>query len=234
MPPLEAKAAKGIGQLADNGMLVSSLQAALSRADTNVRTVPLLVRQLAAQDAWREFVFADRPEKVHRWKAADFRRFVESPRPAGCGTPLYVLERLLRDTDAWLVFLELTRGEPGAPEGNQNNTSGVNQYSGEERTNCDNITVCPPADPAAPPPTGTSVAYTVRRLSRERPDLLARVEAGEMSANAAAIEAGFRERQLTIPADPRKAGRYLAKHFTSEQFSAMIDAAIDWRKEVGL
>jgi hypothetical protein len=50
---------------------------------------------------------------------------------------------------------------------------------------------------------GNSATYTIRRLKRDRPDLADRVVAGEMSANAAAIEAGFRRKptpldQLTV------------------------------------
>jgi hypothetical protein len=37
-------------------------------------------------------------------------------------------------------------------------------------------------------------AYTLERLMRERPELFAQVEAGKLSANAAAIEAGFRKK----------------------------------------
>jgi hypothetical protein len=37
--------------------------------------------------------------------------------------------------------------------------------------------------------------YTLRRLLRERPDLVERIERGEFSVNAAAIEAGFRKKQ---------------------------------------
>jgi hypothetical protein len=40
---------------------------------------------------------------------------------------------------------------------------------------------------------GTGRNYTLARLRRDRPDLAARVRAGELSANAAAIEAGFRK-----------------------------------------
>jgi hypothetical protein len=40
------------------------------------------------------------------------------------------------------------------------------------------------------PERGTSAAYTLARLRRENPKLAARVEAGEISANAAAIQAG--------------------------------------------
>ena len=42
---------------------------------------------------------------------------------------------------------------------------------------------------------GNSLDYTLRRLTRDRPDLLARYESGELSANAAAIEAGFRKKR---------------------------------------
>ena len=44
---------------------------------------------------------------------------------------------------------------------------------------------------------GTSKAYTVSRLKRDRPDLFEKVVAGELSANKAAIEAGFRRRSRT-------------------------------------
>jgi hypothetical protein len=36
--------------------------------------------------------------------------------------------------------------------------------------------------------------YDIARLERDRPDLAARVRANELSANAAAIEAGFRKK----------------------------------------
>jgi hypothetical protein len=47
---------------------------------------------------------------------------------------------------------------------------------------------------------GTSAAYLVARLKRDAPDLAAKVASGELSANAAAIEAGFRK-----PPSPLKA-----------------------------
>lgn len=43
---------------------------------------------------------------------------------------------------------------------------------------------------------GTKRDYTLARLHRDRPDLAQRVEAGELSANAAAIEAGFRKKPV--------------------------------------
>jgi len=57
-----------------------------------------------------------------------------------------------------------------------------------------NITFIPTEDNAR----GTSREYTVRRLKRDRPDLAAMVIGGAMSANAAAIEAGFRRRDTPV------------------------------------
>jgi hypothetical protein len=51
----------------------------------------------------------------------------------------------------------------------------------------------------SPEKRGTTAEYTLARLQRDRPDLTARVAAGEMSAHAAAIEAGFRQRTITVP-----------------------------------
>ena len=62
----------------------------------------------------------------------------------------------------------------------------------ETETNNDNIIVCLPA-PAPKPQQGTSLSYAVRRLSRERPDLLEKVKAGELTVHAAMVQAGFRK-----------------------------------------
>ena len=52
----------------------------------------------------------------------------------------------------------------------------------------------------------------LRRLARSRPDLLGRVETGELSPNAAAVEAGFRRPRKSIPVDSAEnAVRALAK-----------------------
>ncbi len=45
---------------------------------------------------------------------------------------------------------------------------------------------------------GTSREYTLRRLRRDRPELAEMVIGGKLSANAAAIEAGFRKRATPL------------------------------------
>jgi hypothetical protein len=83
------------------------------------------------------------------------------------------------------------------------------------------------------PQAGTSIGAVVRRFEKAaRHDeaiaaIYAELKAGRLSANAAAVAAGFRPKAITIPAVPAMAGRLLARHFTREQFSALVDAALD-------
>jgi hypothetical protein len=70
------------------------------------------------------------------------------------------------------------------------NPTGANQYGKPENGNFDNIKDSTLA------PTGTSKQYALRRLRKSRPDLHARVLAGELTCHAAMLEAGFR-RELT-------------------------------------
>lgn len=44
---------------------------------------------------------------------------------------------------------------------------------------------------------GTNPTYALKRLKRDRPDLFARVVAGDLSPHAAAVEAGFRRRMFS-------------------------------------
>lgn len=69
---------------------------------------------------------------------------------------------------------------------------------------------------------GTSKTYTVRRLRRDHPDLADRVEQGELSANAAAIEAGFGRRTKSIRVDdPASAARTLRTHMKPDQLAEL-------------
>jgi hypothetical protein len=57
-------------------------------------------------------------------------------------------------------------------------------------------------------------AYALARLTRDHPALAQRVQAGELSAHRAAIEAGFRHPTLTVPADDvMHAVRKLVAHY---------------------
>ncbi len=80
----------------------------------------------------------------------------------------------------------------------------------------DNITITPTTE------RGTEATYTLRRLKRDAPALAQRVLDGELSANAAAVEAGFRKKSITIKADPASAAQTIARHFDHDQVSELI------------
>jgi hypothetical protein len=71
---------------------------------------------------------------------------------------------------------------------------------------------------------GSTQPYTLARLDRDHPALAERVRAGELTPNAAAIQAGFRTRMLSVPLDPARAARILVKHLQPEQVKALIIA----------
>lgn len=78
----------------------------------------------------------------------------------------------------------------GAPKGNTN--------AARDKTTNSNTGRCKQRDDASKP-------GTLRRLARSRPDLLARIEAGELTVHAAAIEAGIRRPMRSVPVDSPEA-----------------------------
>lgn len=69
---------------------------------------------------------------------------------------------------------------------------------------------------------------TMRRLARSHPDLLARVESGELSAHAAAVQAGIRKPMRSIPVDtPDAAIRALLRVFTVTDLAQALGKAAE-------
>ena len=216
------------GVLAYNASKIGMLQSCLSSLDSSLGTVPNLIRDIEEGECWRIFKFPD--SDIVRWNAAEFRRFVEAPRPRGCETPIHVLEQALRGTDAWEVFLRLTRGAPGNP-------TGANQYTQGIRDIVTDSTEAPatiPISPEVPRPrqrdysreaaTGNSTSYTLRRLERSAPELLERVRTGELTPHGAAVKAGLAEPKITVPKHPERAARVLGRHFTGDRLNLLIEA----------
>lgn len=70
---------------------------------------------------------------------------------------------------------------------------------------------------------GTSPAYALRRLKRDNPELAEKVIGGKLSANAAAIEAGFRTKTITVPLDVERAAATLRRHFRGHDLDMLIN-----------
>lgn len=155
-----------------NGQLVNRMSYAVADGEKSIKHVPLLIEQVIDTEAWRHRLVSKLPVKHER-----FIDFIKTPPVQGMGwstkEDIEQVESLLRYSPdvlrKWREAMKLP--------------AGTNQYTMVRN----NITDHEPVK------RGTSLAYTLDRLERERPDLYAKVIAKEMSANAAAIEAGFRK-----------------------------------------
>ena len=70
---------------------------------------------------------------------------------------------------------------------------------------------------------GTSSSHTLKHLKRDNPELAEKVIQGELSANAAAIEAGFRKKTISINSNPEAAAASIKKNL-GDEFSNQLRA----------
>jgi hypothetical protein len=132
-------------------------------ATTKASTFRFDLLSLRDNNRWKELSDAD-GELFSSWED-----FCQYPGPFGLDLDLRQVEAVLAETDdkvtAAAVLARVGRPRKGEGKGSERNLN----------------------------PLGRSSAYNLARLHRDRPDLAARVEAGELSPHAAALEAGFRK-----------------------------------------
>lgn len=244
-----------LGRLANNYMIVQSLQTALSRAETNANTIPRLVIRVITEGAWEEWFVPD-TESFGGWKnretgklnPADFREFIRSPRPLGCACPVHIFERMIRETPAWEQYQGLLVGKPGNPTAHDQPRDGgrfsshrirddIPDTVDSDQSNPDASPSTIPLPASAPRPrvrdytrevtTGTSTSYTLRRLKRHAPELAEKVAKGEVSPYGAAVDAGFLDRRVSIPIDAPRAAKSIVKHFPPADLDALARALGD-------
>lgn len=175
--------------LRDKGSLVQGLWDAVNRGTGSLANVAPLVRRVLETGAWRE-----RIQDGEKLTNQTFLEFVTAHPLKGCGWEPEQVEALIKDEpDTLVLWHDATKGQHGGDR-----TASKN----------DNITL--------EPKTGTSRAYTLARLKRKRRDLFDDVKAGKLSANAAAIKAGFRKPSTPI-VDLRRAWKR-ASEAEREQF----------------
>ena len=176
-----------------NDILIRGLQNVVDEGSHGIDSLPKFIKKVIREEAWTIRIVESTGQVV---EFDSFQQFVESHPPEGLGCSLDRLQRLCDDDDeAQLMIRRATTKEPHRPEKSVNNVNTNGRSSGNAKD------------------------YTLDRLDRERPDLYERVVDGEMSANAAAIEAGFRTKTVSVPVmkdgewQVERAGRTLVKHF---------------------
>lgn len=168
--------------LRGNGHVVESLGHAISSGEHGLSTVPGLIKRVISEGSWREFV-TKRGELVEH---ESFGSFVTTPPLRGLGSDLALLRRIVSGDPQAVDLLDRAVQQP--PGGDKRSES-------YRQNTVDNV------NEVVQRPTGNSESAALRRLRKDRPDLHAQVLDGELSAHAAAVQAGFRPRTFTLRAD---------------------------------
>jgi hypothetical protein len=187
-----------------------ALVSAINRGERAIDNIPSLVYQVIEDRAWKY-----REKGPHTEETFDsFREFCTTDPPEGLGCEVQRLMNLCEDRPKVQKKIE---EHTKADHGGKRNPEGKNQHSEGDKFN--NVKLDQNEGEEKNASMGNSKSYTLQRLERDAPELYEKVVADEMSANAAAIEAGFRDKTATIPIHKggeeqhERAAERLAKHF---------------------
>ena len=151
----------------EKGQLAQETVQCFTNADGSLSNFPGLLKLIITERAWERRIHHGRTIEL-----ANLRELITRAPIDGWGQDPKKIEAVIRDdAEALAMFREAMKAT------NQHDLHGNNitMHSKGQRV------------------TGTGRAYTLSRLKRQAPELYRAVCDGEMSANAAAIKAGFRK-----------------------------------------
>jgi len=149
--------------------------------DAEVSSLKYGLREFKGDERWRQL--ADPNGRKFRY----WRQYVQCPEPYGLGMPLEEAEAVIEAPAGKLLRDVLSARAHAIEIADLDNPSRQG-----ERVDIVNNDVF---DVNKVRPQGNSAKAAHRRLRKDRPDILARVLAGEITAHAGMIEAGFRKRK---------------------------------------
>lgn len=205
-------------ELRTSGTYVASLASAVMKGGEALGNVPGLLKIVLEEEAWRRFV-TPRGDEVEHDRFIDF---ATTPPLHGIGADVSLLKRIVADDPEAVDLLDRAlEGKKGNPWGR----------SGKPTNNLDNIQHI-----KGEPPTGTSSDAAIRRLRKHARDsatgeilderindLYEQVLAGDISPHAAAIEAGFRKRMISIPTeDAERAARSIRSNMMPDTIRELV------------
>jgi hypothetical protein len=158
----------------EKGQLATDTIRCFNLVSGSLSDLPGLISKIIREKVWER--------RIHNGRLIELpnlRALITEPFPRGWSEQPDKIEAIIKaDVESLALFRE------AMVEGHGGDRKTINIKS-------DNVTL----DPVE---RGNSKSYTVSRLKRDRPDLFGKVVAGELSANKAAIEAGFRRKPTTI------------------------------------
>jgi hypothetical protein len=145
--------------------LCLSASESIRRGGDFLERFPRMLRKIIESEAWE----GRKLKTGEIITGSSLMDLVTSKPLRGWGITKDKVEALIReDIELLVMFREAAKGQEGGDTTNNNVISGRSTQ-------------------------GNSKAYTLARLSKESPELFAEVKAGKISANAAAIKAGWRK-----------------------------------------
>lgn len=178
------------------------LDKSLRGAELNLGSVAALVCVVIREELWRE----RRIRTGEVVQCASFLDLLTAPPLRGYGEDPRRVEALLKD-DA--EALRMFRAATTAPHGGD-------RKSEDAAIKADIVIL-------EPPKQGNSRAYTLDRLHRDAPALYEQVVAGTLTANAAAIQAGFRKVKT-----PLEQARHWAHKLGRDERATLIRELLEW------
>jgi len=154
----------------EKGQLCDATMSAIYYGCSKLDSIPALIRRIIENRAWE-----CRQVKMRGVvQLTNLREMITRKPMEGWGEDPERIEGLIRnDPEVLVLWREAMKGQEGG------------------NTTCNIVT-------GALATTGNSRSYTVSRLQREAPALFKQVVAKTLSANAAAIQAGFRKKPTVI------------------------------------
>lgn len=195
--------------LRGNALVNDALGSALRSGGSALGTVPALLKRVLVEESWREFV-TKRDEHVHHERFADF----VTTRPLkGLGADVDLVRRVIGHDKEALDLLDQALAK-GSRQGERTDlVNNINEV------------------PAPARPQGTSRAHAIRKLRTEAErgnekasELHADVLADRISPHAAMIQAGFRQKTISVPVSkPERIAAYLRKHMPREAILRLVE-----------
>ena len=232
--------------IVQGSMRIVSLRNNLQLGGVALHGIPKMVKEVIDNNYWRVVEMFVPVQSSIGWERIlqtktfqQFEAFVEDD-TFGLNTTLETIKRVCRDNLEVLEAIDaVTRGTPGKRP-NLEMHEQIRQYKEQhpEASNREVARELSISDPtvanyihynvmniiSTTPEQGNSLSYTLRRLKSEHPELYQRVVAGELSANAAAREAGIRRPTTNIYTDDAASiARTLRKKLDADTLAELID-----------
>jgi hypothetical protein len=156
----------------EKGQLCDITMSAIHYGCSKLDSIPAYIRRIIENRAWE-----CRQVKMRGVvQLANLRELITKEPMEGWGENPERIEGLIKhDPEVLVLWREAMKGQAGRPSKESNyNVKELSAVGGNSRS------------------------YTVSRLQREAPELFAQVVAGTLSANAAAIQAGFRKKPTAL------------------------------------